>query len=66
MKTAVRVVWVVGALVVAVGLAWLAQPRHQSDELWFTTVSCPPGIESPCLDSTVSLSEFTAWLEGQR
>lgn len=26
-------------------------------EVWWTTMDCPPGVEPPCLDNTVSFFE---------
>lgn len=51
-------------VVVSVVLALIGGELDErpEDEIWFTKVSCPPGVPVPCLDDMVSVVEFERWL----
>lgn len=45
------------------GLGWVAMGEPLG-EVWWTTGDCPPGVQVPCLDPTVSVYRIPKWAGG--
>jgi hypothetical protein len=52
------------SITLALGITLVtALPGHAGDEreVWWTTTQCPPGVQAPCLDPTVSVHDLPEW-----